>query len=323
MGSRDKPWNDNASGLSVAGPSPIRTGLAPYALLTLTALCWAGNHVAGRASAGHVPPLAISTVRWVIPALLLLPFAWRHLRRDWPLIRAHRMALILLASIGGGVFSALQYVGVQYTTAVNASVLNSLSPVLIALSGALLFRDRLRPVQALGVTISLAGVLAIIARGDPAVLADFGFNWGDLVIVLNMAVFGVYSACLRLRPAIHWLSYMFIFALVSSLVTLPFAVNEYLSGAELKPDLPTAAMLAYAAIFPSLVANVAWNRGVELIGANRAGAMLHLIALFSAALASFFLGEKILPFHYIGFALILAGVWLAAKAPRSAITSRL
>ena len=301
----------------MGAPSPARSGLAPYAILALTALLWAGNHVAGRASAGHVPPLAIATVRWVVPTLLLLPFAWSHLRRDWPLVRSHWKTLVLLAAIGGGVFGALQYVGLQYTTAINASVLNSLSPVLIALSGAILFRDRLRPVQALGVAMSLSGVLAIVARGDPDVLANLGFNWGDLVIVFNMAIFGIYSACLRLRPAIHWLSYMFIFALVSSLVTLPFGIFEYLSGAVLEPDLPTFAMLAYAAIFPSLVANVAWNRGVELIGANRAGAMLHLIARFSAVLAVFLLGEQLLPFHFAGFALILAGVWLAAKAPRA------
>ena len=145
MGFGDKPRNDNSLRLAVGAPSPARSGLAPYAILALTALLWAGNHVAGRASAGHVPPLAIATVRWVVPTLLLLPFAWSHLRRDWPLVRSHWKTLVLLAAIGGGVFGALQYVGLQYTTAINASVLNSLSPVLIALSGAILFRDRLRP----------------------------------------------------------------------------------------------------------------------------------------------------------------------------------
>ncbi len=294
---------------------PARAGLGPYALLTLAALCWAGNHVTGRASAGHVPPLAISTARWVIPVFLLLPFAVGPLRRDWPAIRAYWKTLVLLSAIGGGVFGALQYVGLQYTTAINVSVLNSLSPVLIAVSGALLFRDHLRPIQAFGVATSLAGVLAIVAKGDPDVLRHLSFNWGDLIIVFNMAVFGVYSACLRLRPRIHWLSFMFIFAVVSSLVTIPFGINEYLSGHVLTPDLATVAMLAYAAFFPSLIANVAWNRGVELIGANRAGAMLHLIALFSAVMSGFFLGEVMMPYYYAGFALIVSGVWLAAKTP--------
>ena len=301
----------------MGGPvqAPTRTGVAPYLFVALAALCWAGNHVAGRAIAGHVPPLAISTFRWVVPTILLLPFAWQHLRRDWPLIRPHWKVLVILSAMGGGVFGALQYVGLQYTTAINVSVLNSLAPVLIAVAGASLFRDRLTVLQARGVAVSLSGVLAIVSKGDPAALADLNFNWGDLIIVFNMAVFSIYSACLRLRPAIHWLSYMFVFALISSLVTLPFGIWEYLSGAVLQATPMTVAMLAYASIFPSLVANVAWNRGVDSIGPNRSGAMLHLVALFSAVLAGIFLGERMLPYHFAGFALILLGVWMAARGP--------
>lgn len=290
-----------------------RTGIGPYLLVALAALCWAGNHVAGRAIAGHVPPLAISTFRWAVPTLLLLPFAWRHLRRDWPLIRPHWKLLVLLSAMGGGVFGALQYVGLQYTTAINVSVLNSLAPVLIAVAGAALFRDQLSFRQALGVFISLEGVLMIVSKGELAALAELDFNWGDLIIVFNMAVFGIYSACLRLRPAIHWLSYMFLLALISTFVTLPFGIWEHLSGAVLQPTPMTLAMLAYASIFPSLVANYAWNRGVESIGPIRSGAMLHLIALFSALLAGIFLGEQLRPYHFAGFALILLGVMLAAR----------
>ena len=154
-----------------------------------------------------------------------------------------------------------------------------------------------------------------VSKGDPAVLRGFGFNGGDLVIVFNMALFGVYSACLRLRPVMHWISYMFIFAFVSTMFTIPFFMAEYLSGTIMEANITTFAMLAYAAIFPSLVANFAWNRGVEQIGANRAGAMLHLIALFSALLAGLFLGEHMLPYHFAGFSLIIVGVWVAARSP--------
>src|SRR6185295_14734911 len=102
-----------------------------YLLVALAALCWSGNHILGRAIAGHVPPFAISTVRWVVPALILWPFAHRHLRQDWPVIRRHWSVFLFLALTGGTVFGALQYIGLQYTTAINVSVLNSLAPVLI------------------------------------------------------------------------------------------------------------------------------------------------------------------------------------------------
>jgi drug/metabolite transporter (DMT)-like permease len=288
-------------------------GLSPYLLVALAALLWAGNHILGRAIAGHVPPLAISTIRWAVPALLLAPFAIPHLARDWPLIRRHRLLLLFLALTGTSVFGVLQYVSLQYTTALNMGVLNSFAPVLMAAAGAVLFRDRLGPVAALGIATSLAGVMLIVTRGEPATVAQLSFNRGDLIIVFNMTLWGIYSACLRLRPRIHWLSFTFVLAAVSALSTLPFFIAEHLSGDTLQPTLKTAAALAYASIFPSLVAVVAWNRGVELIGSNRAGAMLHLVALFGATLATVLLGERLEAFHLAGFTLIIAGVWMAAR----------
>lgn len=219
------------------GPS---RGIVPYLLVALAALCWAGNHVAGRAIAGHVPPFAISTIRWAVPTLILLPFALPHLARDWPALKRHWLAITLLSATGGGIFGALQYIGLTATSAINVSVLNSLAPVLIALAGATLFRDRLTLVQGTGVAISLAGVLAIVAKGDPAVLKAFGFNWGDLVIVLNMAIFGIYTACLRLRPIMHWISYMFVLSVISTLVTLPFWIAEHAGGAVIMPTALTS-----------------------------------------------------------------------------------
>lgn len=302
-----------ATGPAHGTPPGRLVAVLPYLLIALAALCWSGNHVLGRAIAGHVPPLAISTVRWAVPTLLLLPFAARHWGRDAPLVRAHWKLLAFLALTGGAAFGTLQYVGLMYTTAINVSVLNSLAPVLIAASGALLFRDRLAASQAVGIAVSLAGVLAIVARGDPAALAHLSFNWGDLIIVFNMALWGVYSACLRLRPKIHWTSFMVVLGALSCLMTLPFWIAEHTSGFRLQPTLLTAGALAYVSLLPSLVAYTAWTRGVELIGPNRAGAMLHLIALYSAILAGLLLGERLQPYHFLGFALILAGVFLAAR----------
>lgn len=285
----------------------------PYLLVALSSLCWAGNHVAGRAIAGQVPPLAISTIRWAIPTLILLPFAWRHVQRDWPAIRTHWVSLVLLAAIGGGLFGALQYIGLQYTTAINVSVLNSLSPVLIAAAGAALFGDRLAVVQALGVATSLSGVLVVVTKGHPAAIGSLAFNWGDLIIVFNMAIFGIYSTCLRIRPGLHWLSYMLILSVVSTLVSFPFMLWEQASGLVLTATPLTLLAIGYASIFPSLVANVAWNRGIETLGANRSGAMLHLVAVFSAILSGLLLGERLETYHLAGFALIVSGVWLAAR----------
>lgn len=296
----------------------------PYVLLAFASLFWSGNHIIGRAIAGHVPPIGISTVRWLIPALVLWPIARPYLRRDWPLIKPQWRLMVWLGLTGGTLFSALQYVGLQYTSALNVSVLNSLTPVFIVIAGTLMFRDRIAIIQVLGIATSLIGVMVVVARGSFATLAQLAFNWGDLIIVFNMAVFGIYSAYLRLRPQIHWLSFMFMLAAISTIGTLPFFLWESLSGFVFQPTLLTAFAIIYVSIFPSLLAFAAWNRGVELIGANRAGPFLHIIPIYSALLASTLLGESLAIYHIVGFFVILAGVWLAThKQPLSKFSLRI
>lgn len=285
----------------------------PYLLLAIASLCWSGNHIVGRAVADSVPPFGLSTARWLVPTVAILPFAWPHLRRDWPLLKAHWRIMLFFAILGGAVFSALQYVALRYTTAVNVSVLNSLVPVYILAAGAILFRDPLAARQVIGIAVSLGGVMVIIAQGNPAAIGALEFNWGDLLVVFNMAVWSVYSACLRLRPRIHWLSFTFVIAAISSVATLPFYVWEHLSGFPLQATLPTILAILYVALFPSVVALTSWNKGVELVGAARAGPFLHLVPLFSTLLAVFLLGEELRGFHIVGFVFILLGVWIAAR----------
>jgi drug/metabolite transporter (DMT)-like permease len=284
----------------------------PYLLLAIAALFWSGNHIVGRAMHGEVPPIGVSTLRWAIPTVALWFIARAQIARDWPAIRTHWKEMLWLGVTGGALFTALQYVGLQYTTALNVSVLNSLVPVLIVAAGTVIFRDRITPLQLAGIVTSSIGVLTIIARGEVQSLARLEFNWGDLIILFNMAVFAIYAACLRLQPKIHWLSFMFVFGAISSVATLPFWIWEWLAGYTLKPTWLTFGSILYVSIFPSVLALGAWNRGTELIGAIRAGPFLHLVPVYTAIIASMLLGEHLAPFHVAGFVLILAGVWLAS-----------
>ena len=298
-----------------AAQAPAARGLFgnAYLLLALASLCWSGNHLMGRAIAGHVPPLTISTLRWLLAAAILYPFVRSQLRRDWPAIRQMLGVLTYLSLLGGGVFGALQFVGLQLTTALNVSVMNSLGPVFIAAASAAMFRDRLTGGQFAGIVISLIGVLVIISKLDPAVFSDLGFNIGDIIVFLNMVLWAVYSASLRWRPKIHPLSFMFMFALISGVVMFPTSVWEYSTGFVLRPTLLTFSAIAFVTVFSTIVAFVSWARGVELIGPNRAGVFLHLIPIYSALLTGALLGEPLRFYHVVGFVLILIGVWCAAR----------
>lgn len=161
-------------------------------------------------------------------------------------------------------------------------------------------------------------MLAIITKADPARLAGLSFDIGDVIILFNMAVWAVYSACLRMAPRIHWLSFAFVLAVISALGTLPAMAWEHASGYQLQPTLATLLAVLYVAIFPSFVGYAAWNRGVEAIGASRAGAFLYVIPLYSAVLASTFLGERLMAYHVGGFVAIVAGVTLAVRRAATA-----
>ena len=285
-----------------------------YLVLALASLCWSGNHLMGRAIAGHVPPLTITTLRWLLAAVVLFPFIHGQLGRDWPLIRKHIGVLIYLALIGGGIFGALQFVGLQLTTALNVSVMNSLAPLFIVAASAAMFGDRLTAGQAVGIGISLLGVLAIITKLDPGVLTHFSFNTGDVLILINMVLWGFYSASMRWRPAIHPVSFMFMFCLISGVAMLPAMAWEYSTGFRLQPTFLTFGSIAFVTLFSTIDAFMCWTRGVELIGPNRAGVFLHLVPIFSALLTGVLLGEPLMGYHVVGFALILAGVYCAARS---------
>lgn len=284
-----------------------------YLLLSLTALFWAGNFVLGRGVHEHVPPVALAWTRWTFATLIILPFALPHIRREWPLIRQNLPILIFFGTIGVGAFNTLSYTGLNYTTALNALVLQSSGPILIVLASFLIFGDRISARQGLGITLSLAGVLLMVARGDIAVLSSLELNRGDLFLLAALVLWGLYTAFLRKRPAIHWLSFVGVTFVIGALINTPFFVWEHLSVRQMTLDAQTALAVAYVSIFPSVLAYICFNRGVELIGANRAGVCLHLVPLFGAILAMTVLGEEPKAYHFAGIALIIAGVTLAAR----------
>lgn len=290
----------------------------PYLLLSLTSLFWAGNLIVGRAIAGHVPPIAISYMRWVGAFLLLLTISWPQLRRDWPAIRGHMPVMTLLAITGVTLPNAIGFWGLQYTEAINALLLQSTGPLLIALWVFILFRDRLSPTQAVGITASLTGAVVIICRGDWDILRSIQFNIGDVLVVLALLIFGVYSAMTTRRPAVHPLSFLTFNIGYGALWLTPAFLWEMSIGHTMKIDPMSIGALLYSVIFPSLLAYLFFNRGVELIGPNRAAPFLHLVPVFGSLMAVFLLGERLQLYHVAGYALVACGIFIATRRYRIA-----
>jgi drug/metabolite transporter (DMT)-like permease len=290
----------------------------PYLLLSLTSLFWAGNIVLGRYVASHVPPMTLSCVRWIGAFFTLLPFAWPHLARDWPALRARLPLLVVLSATGFAINTALAYWALQYTQALNALLIQSSGPLFVALWSLALFGVRLTWAQFAGITISLLGVLTIILRGDFGALASVRFNKGDVMLAGALLAFGLYSALMPYRPKTHQLSLIVFTIGCGVLLLLPFSVWEFSTGLTLKLDALTLATLVYVMIFPSTLAYLFFNRGIALIGPNRAAPFFHLMPVFGSAMAILLLGEQPRLFHLVGYLLVLAGVVIASRQSSAA-----
>ena len=285
----------------------------PYLLLSLSSLFWAGNIVLGRFIAADFPPMALSFLRWAFACLIVLPFAWPHLRAEWPVLRKHLPILTLLTLTGLAGYNAIAYLGLRYTEALNALLIQSSGPLIVALWSFVLLGIRLTWPQTIGIGISLLGVLTILSRGDPVALTSIHLNKGDLIFTTALIIFGLYSVLAVKRPAIHPLTFMGFTSGYATVLLIPAVIAEAASGHTPSLSVNNALTLAYVAIFPSILAYLFFNRGVELIGANRAAPFFHLIPVFGSVLAIAFLGERPQLFHVAGYALVLTGVVIAAR----------
>jgi len=261
----------------------------------------------------HVPPITLTTIRWFGVFLILLPFAWPHLKRDWKVLRAHLPMMLLLSAIGFAYNNAISYWALQYTQALNALLIQSSGPLFVAMWSLILFGVRLTGAQLAGIAISLAGVLTIILRGDFSALAGISFNKGDVMFASSLVSFGLYSALMPRRPVTHQLSLISFTTCCGALMLVPFSLWEYSTGATLKFDTLTLLTLAYILIFPSTLAYLFFNRGLALIGPNRAAPFFHLVPVFGSAMAILLLGEQLQLFHLTGYALVLVGVVIASR----------
>ncbi|HWG78456.1 MAG TPA: DMT family transporter [Stellaceae bacterium] len=292
-----------------------RSTLLPYLLLTLCSLIWAGNWVVGRAVRDSLPPAALAFWRWCIAALVLAPIVLPRLKGKGHLLLRHWKVLALLGGTGISLFQFLIYTGLRYTSAVNAMLMNSAMPLFMVLVAWLIDGHKVTPRQVAGMVVSFCGILVIMNRGDWSTLRDFSFNPGDLVILAGMPVWGVYSVVLRRRPAeLDALSLVFVLSVIGALFLAPAYALESLFLPPALLSWGAVGAVLYVALFASIAAYLCWNRGVDMIGPNRAGFTQHLIPAFGTALAVAFLGEEVHPFHAVGIATILLGVWLASSA---------
>ena len=245
---------------------------------------------------------------------MLAPFVWPRARAQWPLLRKHWGLVLVSGALGMAGYSGLAYLALHSTTAANVAFINSTLPLMVPIVMLFIAREPIAPRTLLGIFISFCGVAWIMGRGDPAHLAGLSFARGDLIALGAVASYAVYSVLVRKKPKeLDMLVFLLAGSVVGSVILLPFAGYELAQGAQVPHDLKSILLVIYVALVISLVAYIAWNFSIIALGPGIAGASYHLLSVFTPIVAYVVLGETLAGYHYVGIALILAGVFVATR----------
>ena len=296
-------------------------------MLATPPLLWAGNAVVGRIAIGSIDPLWLNALRWVLAFALLLPLGWKALAT--PAARAQIAArwgyLAVLGLIGVGAYNALQYMALRTSTPLNVTLIASSSPVWTMIIGALVYRVHPRRLQLAGAALSLAGVALVLARGDLASLAQIRFVEGDLLMLLAIMGWSLYSWMLarppahmsgKARPAWNWAEFLVaqcVFGVSGAVAVAGVGDLIVPTAAPAQWSWLLALAILYMAVGPSIVAYRLWGLAVAEAGPAIAAFFYNLTPLFAALLSAALIGEWPQPYHGLAFALIVAGILVSSR----------
>ena len=274
-------------------------------------LGWAGNTVAGRMSTGEISPMVVVFLRWFIISIFLILFLNKKLILSFNLISGKLVWLCLMGSLGLTGFNALFYIAAQNTTAINLGIIQGIMPAIILVGSVIMFKEEVNFTKVTGLIIAFFGVLVVVSRGDYEKVILLSFNYGDLVMLCACFFYSGFTLGLKNKPVIDPIVLMTYFSLSALLFSIPLIITEYYLGLIQVPATSTAWLtILYIAFVPSFLAQIFFIRGVELVGASKAGLFINFLPIFAAILGVLLLGERLFVYHLISLFIVLLGVYL-------------
>jgi drug/metabolite transporter (DMT)-like permease len=289
--------------------------IPPQLLLVLATILWGGNFVIGRAVSDDIPPMTLAFLRWAIALIVFYPLVAKKVKTDWPKLKENYRAVILMAITGVAAFNTLVYIGVHYTTSINASLMNSTTPIMIYILSFIFLKERLNWQQILGTAISMIGVVFILTAGSVEQLLAMQFNKGDLIVLVAILCWAIYSIVVKRNAGKLPGDTTFFATIVLGFILLaPFAGYELIvTDTSINWSISTFLAIVYVGTFASIIAFLSWNKGVVAIGANRASIFLNFIPLFATIFAVIFIDETPVITQIIGGIAIIIGVLIANR----------
>ncbi len=288
---------------------PDRTKLTAVFCLVAGILFWAGNSIAGRLSVGAIPPVSLAFWRWVFAFIVLLPFAWPQLRGKKPLIWKHRYQLLILAVLSISCFNTLLYLAAQTTQALNIVLIQTSLPLLTFLFSFLLLKQLPTKRQIIGLLFISIGLATVLSRGNLQHLINLEGHTGDILMITAVSAWGLYSVLLkRFSIPLPGVALLSLQIGIGVILLMPFYLIEFHSKGGFELNQKTLLLIAYVALFASILSYLSWNNGVKVLGSNAASMFNGLLPIFTALLALLILKEPLYSYHFIGGGFIILGL---------------
>ena len=286
-----------------------------YVLLVLAVLFWAGNFIVGKfATFFQIPPLTLNVFRWIAVWLILIPFTYKEIYNNLPYIRKNLLVISFMGVITISTFNSVVYFALNYTQVINAVLVLAAIPAATIVLSSLMNIEKTNIYQLIGLFLSIVGIGSIISNGDIQKLISLNLNKGDLWMLVCVVTWALYSTLLK-KNKFKFSQFTLIQLMVS--VGILFLIPQYFYeksiGLELNFNKAFFLILFYVVVFPAIAAYYCWQKGVEIIGPNRASMFIQLMPLFSAVMAIIIFNEKFELYHFVGASFIVLGIYLSNR----------
>ena len=274
----------------------------------------ASNLVIARGGAEFVPPISLAFWRWLMCFLILLPFTFKYLFKNYKSYKNELNKTFILGFLACGICGAFPFIAGKTTTIINMGIIYSSSPIFIILISTIFFKEKINIVRVLGILICVFGVLAIIVKGDIRLLFQLKFTSGDLWMLGASIGWAFYSIYLfNWKSVMPILERFTIIAMFGAISLLPFFILENIYISKTNYDLNFLFWVLFAAISPSIIAFLLFNYVNKKLGASITGSVLYLYTVYGAVYGLLFFNETIELFHYAGTVLVFIGIFLIKK----------
>ena len=286
-----------------------------YILLILATLFWSGNFIVGKfATLFQVPPLSLNVFRWISVWLILIPFTYKEIYQNLPYIKKKWLVISFMGVITISTFNSVVYFALNYTQVINAVLVLAAIPAATIVLSSLMKIEKTNIFQLIGLLLSITGIAVIISYGDIQKIISLNFNKGDLWMLVCVVTWALYSTLLK-KNKFKFSQFSLIQLMVSAglLFLIPQLFYEKSIGLEVNFNKAFFLILFYVVVFPAIAAYYCWQKGIEIIGPNRASMFIQLMPLFSAVMAIIIFKEKFELYHFVGAAIIISGIYLSNK----------